>query len=107
MDEKCIVPEGGQTSGVEVATANKSGKGPQLVIWDDQSLDGRNALQDEDAEACRDRNGLARPGVQHDEGDLDPRRTGAGQGNAGIRITTMAHEQRTFGHWARQDGHRN
>ena len=50
-------------------------------VRDDQSVDGRNALQDEDAEARRHRDGVARTGLQSEAGDGGRRGTKAAQGN--------------------------
>ena len=54
-------------------------------VRNDQSLDGCNALQDEDAEACRHRDGAARAGLQSEAGDGDPRRAEAAQGDLRLR----------------------
>ena len=50
-----------------------------------QGLDGRDALQDEDAEARRHRDGVARAGLQSEAGDGDPRGAGLLKAMEGVR----------------------
>ena len=58
---------------------------PPSTLRHHQGLDGSDALQDEDDEARRYRDGAARARLQHEAGDGDPRRIETCQGDAGVR----------------------
>jgi len=74
-------PEAARRRSRQGPTSEQDGR---ASVRDNQSLDGRNALQDEDVEARGDRDGPACVGLQHDAGDRDPRRAGSGQYDEGV-----------------------
>lgn len=76
----------------------KKQRGPHRSIQNrsHQSLDGCNALQDEEAEARRHGDGAARARLQHQTRDRDPLRTGADQGHCGFLAVAFRVENRVL-----------
>ena len=61
-------------------------------FWDDKVVDGINALPDENARACRNRNGAARSGLQHETRDERSRYRPIDRGHPRISRSCRPHE---------------